>query len=226
MTYLVFDTETTGVDVHNDRIVQLFIMAMTDDGTVENTWEWIINPGVPIPEGASAVHGFTDEFVQQNGDDPYAALLEAYDVFEEYWNATWVAYNLNFDLSILDAEFARHDVYPRFGQGVALFVDMFDPLVVDRAKDKYRKGKRTLEAVAPHYGVQFDPEQAHKADYDVEITGKVALAMIGKYGVPSTVQQAGWYASWAKGLETYLQKSDPEAQVDSQWPYRSRLVTK
>ncbi len=222
MTYLVFDTETTGIDVFEDRVVQLFAMVMAENGEVLNAWEWVINPGVEVPEGAAEIHGFTTEYLQANGGDATEALTAAWELFFNHEDKVWVAYNLNFDLSILNAEFARYNIESDWGRRVAHSVRMLDPLVVDRAKDKYRKGKRTLEAVAPHYGVEFDPEAAHKADYDVEITGKVALAVVEKYGLPSNEEQALAYARWATHLQEYFRKTDPDATVDGAWPLRVR----
>lgn len=220
--YLVFDTETTGIDVFEDRIVQLVISRCDEDGNVLSTKEWIIDPGVEVPEGASNVHGFTTEFLRENGQAPDFALNEALDEFSAglEQRLTFVAYNMNFDLSILDSEARRIFGEQTFGAGIVQMATLLDPLVVDRAKDKYRKGKRTLEAVSGHYGIPFDPEAAHKADYDVEVTAKVAAKIEKKYGQPSTRDQAAWYASWAKGLQAYLRKNDPSAVVDGAWPLR------
>lgn len=220
--YLVFDVESTGIDVFEDRIVQLVISRCDEDGNVLGTKEWIIDPGVEVPEGAADVHGFTTEFLQENGLAPDIAMNGALDEFEEGLDLglTFVAYNMNYDLSILDSEIRRIFGEQTFGSGIAETAVLLDPLVVDRAKDKYRKGKRTLEAVSGHYGVPFDPEAAHKADYDVEVTAKVAAKIEKKYGQPSTSEQAAWYASWAKGLQSYLRKKDPTAVVDGDWPLR------
>lgn len=224
--YLVFDTETTGIDVFNDRIVQLFIATADSEGNLLETWEWIIDPGVEVPEEASNVHGFTTEHLRENGQDPLGALTAALDVFEEHGDLTWVAYNLAFDASILGAEFERHritaiwDEYLEGDTEIALFPSLFDPLVVDRAKDKFRKGKRKLENVAAHYGVPFNPDEAHKADYDVKVTAKVAAAVAKRYGIPSNAEQAKIYRAWAVNFESYLRRTDPDAVVSSEWPLK------
>lgn len=225
-TYLVFDTETTGIDVFNDRIVQLVISTADAHGNILEIWEWIIDPGIEVPKEASDVHGFTTEYLRENGERPVDALTHALSVFEEYGDLIWVAYNLNYDASILGAEFERHHVTNRWKEFLEgdpeniLFGTLFDPLVVDRAKDKYRKGKRKLENVAAHYGVPFNPKEAHKADYDVEITAKVAARVAEKYGIPSNEDQAQWYHEWATHLQEYLRRTDPEADVNPDWPLR------
>lgn len=219
--YLVFDVESTGIDVFEDRIVQLFIAVADEDGEILQYCEWVIDPGIEVPEGAAEVHGFTTEYLRMHGRDPVDALQEAWEAFAEFDDLMWVAYNLNYDLSILDAELTRHGVDPYLGADAELGnVQLFDPLVVDRAKDKYRKGKRKLENVATHYGIPFDPEAAHNAKYDVEVTAKVAAAVAKRYGIPSNAEQAQMYRTWAVGLEEYLRRNDPSARVDSNWPLK------
>lgn len=217
--FLVFDTETTGIDVFNDRIVQLFIATADAGGNLLETWEWIIDPGVEVPEEASNVHGFTTEYLRGNGQDPLGALTAALDVFEEYGELTFVAYNLSFDLSILDNEMRRYEVIDSFGQYTAGYL-LFDPLVVDRAKDKFRKGNRKLETVAGHYGVPFNPDEAHKADYDVKITARVAAEVAKRYGIPSNAEQAKMHKAWAENFQSFLRRNDPDAVADSDWPLK------
>lgn len=224
--YLVWDVESTGIDVFNDRIVQLVISTADADGNILETWEWIIDPGIEVPKEASEVHGFTTEYLRENGELPVDALTQALSVFEEYGDLIWVAYNLNYDASILGAEFKRHDITGIWDEYLIGEPEnpheatLFDPLVVDRAKDKYRKGKRKLENVATHYGVPFNPDEAHKADYDVKITAKVAAKVAEKYGIPSNEDQAQWYHEWATHLQEYLRRTDPEADVNPDWPLR------
>lgn len=62
-----FDTETTGVDVETDRIVSAAVVVQDAPGARPRVSRWLVNPGVPVPEGATAVHGLTDEHLQRNG---------------------------------------------------------------------------------------------------------------------------------------------------------------
>lgn len=129
---------------------------------------------------------------------------------------------MNYDLSILDAEIARHLGIKDYGLSIKNRAQLFDPLVVDRAKDKYRKGKRKLEFMAAHYGVPFDPEKAHKADYDVEITARVAAKVAEKFGIPSNRDQAVMFRTWAENFQDYLRRTDEFAIVESSWPLRAK----
>lgn len=220
--YLVFDVETTGIDVFNDRIVQLVIATADRDGNLIAHREWIIDPGVEVSDGAAEVHGLTTEYLTLNGLDPRDSFSEALDFFEEYGDLVWVAYNLNFDASIIGEEFSRHGVtqtWPEWLEGDG-WNTLFDPLVVDRAKDKYRKGPRKLLNVAEHYGIPLDASKLHDALYDVEITAKVAAAVEKRYGIPSNEEQADMYRKWATNIEAYFRKTDPDARVDRDWPLK------
>lgn len=218
---LVFDTETSGIDVFNDRVIQAVISVCDGLGGPLETWEWIIDPGVEIPEEASNVHGMTTEWLQEHGQDPVGALASILDIFDKHPDLTWIAFNMNFDLSLLNEEFKRHELHDDwYGEIQSREVKLFDPLVVDRAKDRYRKGPRKLLFQAEHYGVPVIADKLHDADYDVEITAKVAVAIARRYGVPSNTEQAQMYADWAEGFEKYLKKTDPDATIDRAWPVR------
>ncbi len=62
--WAAFDTETTGVDVEIDRIVSAALVVQDAPGLRPRVTRWLVNPGVPVPEAATAVHGLTQEHVQ------------------------------------------------------------------------------------------------------------------------------------------------------------------
>jgi len=223
---VVFDTETTGVNVLEDRIVQLVIGVYdAKTGETEEFHEWIINPGVEVPKEASDVHGFSNEYLQGNGLDPKKALTEALEVFRKHHKSLHVAYNAKFDVSILDSEFKRHGVTDKWGEAMVSKVPLYDPYVVDRAQDKYRKGKRKLMNVADHFKIEYDEGELHNAKSDVDLAYKVSEACIAKYGLYSTWDQARFYREWAKGFREYLarQGKEPDDLTDD-WPLQKEEV--
>lgn len=218
--YLVFDAETGGIDVHEDRIVQWFMATADKDGNLLDEWQFFINPGVPIAEEAIAVHGLTNEWLTENGQDPKDAFKEIRLLFLENIDLIQVAFNMAFDLSILDAEFKRHGITDTFGNYMRDNAHLVDAIVIDRHEDKWRKGKRTLAAQAGHYGVPFDPDNLHDASVDVELTAKVTVKVLEKFGIPTTREQSVWYAEWAEDFERYLRRTDATATVDGNWPLK------
>lgn len=220
--YLVWDAETTGIRVEEDRIVQWFMATADSKGNLLDTWGWLINPGVPVPEEASEVHGFTTRYLERLGRDSKEALNEIRLIFLENIDLIHVAFNMNFDLSILDSEFKRHGITDSFGEYMRDKARLVDGIVIDRHHDKYRKGKRTLAAQADHYGVTYDADNLHDARVDVELTAKVTVKILEKFGIPTTSEQAAWYAVWSQGLQEYLRRSDPDAVVGSEWPLKTK----
>lgn len=222
MRLLTFDTETTGTDVENDRIITCFVRVK--DGTkVLASQNWVINPGVEVPDGASEVHGMTTQWVQENGrPDVAECLLEIITLIRGYAQQGFIiaGYNSSFDLSILDAEAKRHT---NSGLELPKEVRYLDPIVIDRKIDKYRKGSRRLVDVAAHYGVTVDEEKAHAADYDVHLTEELIPKVLNKaWGVlrderqeltpdefisKLQVWQAEWKKEWAEGLTAYFKKA-------------------
>ena len=90
-TYLVADTETTGIDALNDRIIQLVIATADEDGNVIEHWEWFIDPDVPVPDEAAEVHGFSNEYLAENGRPAAEVFSEAIGVFRRNHRLVQVA---------------------------------------------------------------------------------------------------------------------------------------
>lgn len=220
---LSLDTETTGVDSFNDRIVTCNFTYDYVDDRPPYICDWLINPGVPIPEGASAVHGITTELAQRDGADPREVLLNIanhLNVWQQY-DLPIVVYNAPFDLTLLIAEFERYGV-----RCEAKFDKVIDPLVLDKGLDPYRKGSRKLTDTAKHYG--FTLENAHSADADSLASVFIARAIGEKFEIDVPVEevhakQIEWKAQQAESFEKYLRKSkDPLARINRQWPIMTK----
>lgn len=226
---LSLDTETTGVDVFNDRIVTCNI---TYDYPGHDPYiaNWMINPGVEIPQGASDVHGITNEIAQQRGGDPFEVLTNIahhLEAWEETGNPV-VVYNASFDCTLLVVEFARYGIPQPTG-----FDRVIDPLVLDKALDKYRKGSRKLIDTARHYGIELSEEDAHSADFDAMASVKISRALGRQFEIDAPIEevhamQKVFKAEQAAGLERYLRKKQKEegepvdAIVNREWPIQTK----
>ncbi|GAA1725733.1 exonuclease domain-containing protein [Microcella frigidaquae] len=219
----VFDLETTGVDVRTARIVTACVAVLDASGTVVSRRDWLADPGVEIPEGAAAIHGITTERARAEGRPAAEVVAEVVAELRAQLavGRPLVVYNAPYDLSLLAAEAARH--------GVAPLVDpapVIDPLVLDKAVDRYRKGKRTLEVAAVHYGVTLDG--AHDAGADAIAAGQVARALAATHAaaLPATLEelhaaQARWHDQQADNFENYMRtQRDHSFTADRGWPVR------
>ncbi|MFA5786172.1 MAG: exonuclease domain-containing protein [Actinomycetota bacterium] len=213
------DLETTGIDPRLDRIVEVALVFISPDGQETATgYSTIVAPGVPIPPEASAVHGITDERAASEGVAPEDALRET--VARLDWvsklAAPLVIFNAAFDWPLLQAEAARH--------GIALpRLPLLDPLIVDRKHDRYRKGSRTLDAVAAHYGVPAS--DLHRASGDARIAAGIARALVDAYPelrglTPRELHdlQVGWHAEWRDGFNDWLRRKGRLDLVTGDWP--------
>ena len=147
---VVFDLETTGVQITRDRIVEISILKVHPDGEQE-TKTRRINPEMPIPQEATAVHGITDADV---ADCPTFAQ---------------VARSL-FDVPMLVEEFLR--------AGVA--VDFDDRHFIDVQTIYHKMERRTLEAAYKFY-CSKTLENAHSAEADTRATFEVLEAQLDHY---------------------------------------------
>src|SRR5690606_36728677 len=99
-----------------------------------------------------------------------------------------------------------------------------DPLVVDKAMDRWRRGKRTMEAAAIVYGVILD--DAHDAAADAVAAGRVAQAIARRYGASLEADaldlhrmQVAWCAEQSASLQDYMRRTkDPEFTKSHLWP--------
>ncbi len=219
----VFDLETTGVDVARDRIVTAYVGVLDAKGSEIAARSWLADPGVPIPEGAAAIHGVTTEHARREGRPARDVVAEITASLRALFarGVPVVAYNASYDFSLLAHEALRHGVAP-----LADPTPVIDPLVIDKAFDRYRRGKRTLEVVAAHYAVPLD--SAHEASADAIAAGRVAQALGRQFEMPDTphelhTRQIGWARSQAASLTEYfigIGRLDPEDAIDGAWPVR------
>lgn len=220
----VFDLETTGVDVEADRIVTAHVGVLDPRGREIAARDWLADPGIPIPAGASAVHGISTEHARIAGRPAHEVVSEVTVALRALFRqgVPVVAYNASYDFSLLASECRRHGIEP-----IEQPSPVIDPLVIDKAYDRYRRGKRTLEIVAAHYAVPL--EGAHDASADAVAAGRVAQALAREFTLPDTAdelhtRQIAWARAQAASLTDYFVKIgriDPEERLDGTWPVRA-----
>lgn len=219
--FMGFDTETTGVKPAIDRIVTAACVEWRHGQTREQTW--LADPGVPIPEPAQQVHGISTEYAREHGRPLEQVVTEVAQVLEACGQAQIpvVIYNASFDLPLLDHHLERLGL-PIMRERVE-FLPIIDPLVLDRALDRYRKGKRTLGALAEFYQVRGE-DNLHDALVDVRQTIAVLRALCAAY--PQLEQmdlrqlqdyQRDQYREWAQHFNQYLLSKGRSADVNEEW---------
>ncbi len=181
------DLETTGVNLATDRIVEIAIVKILQDGT-KVVKQKIINPQIPIPKSSSDIHGITDDKVK---DAP--TFKEVANELKQFIDtADLSGYNSNrFDVPLLMEEFLR----------AGITIDMTHRKLVDVQHIFHMMEKRTLGAAYKFY-CEKELEGAHSAEADATATWEILEAQLERY------------TNLGNTLETILQFTGEEKFVD------------
>lgn len=222
-----FDTESTGINVEQDRIVTACVVQCGGDHPTQSA-TWMADPGVEIPEGAAKIHGITTEQARAEGRPAAEVVEQVIAALAEVVLAgiPIVAMNAVYDFTLLDREARRHGVQPLVDiVGGDLLV--IDPRVLDKKIDKFRRGGRKLEDLCRTYGVRLDG--AHTADADAIAACRVAWRIGQKEPALGGAdlkflhgKQVDWAREQAEGLADYFRRTPgKEHQADgvrAEWP--------
>ncbi|WP_420346607.1 DUF294 nucleotidyltransferase-like domain-containing protein [Pelagibius sp.] len=225
---VVLDTETTGLDVVHDHVIEIGGVRLSGGRIAEgDTHSVLVNPGIPIPGDSTAIHGITDADVASAAsfDDAMAGFVD--------WAgpSVVIGYSIGFDLAILKAEHERNGL------------DWQTPRSLDVRHLLHLVGanlpSQSLETVAGWLGLATN--NRHRALGDAILTAEIFLALVPKLaeaGVTTLAQaeracralterldeeaRAGW-----QGFDQLGQAVAPSvaeyARVDS-FPYRHKVA--
>ncbi|MET0384915.1 MAG: 3'-5' exonuclease [Polyangiales bacterium] len=167
----IIDFETTGLSAQTDRVIEIGVSCF-DGGRLTQLKNWLVNPGIPIPEESRAVHNISDEEIADA--PPFAAIaIELAEVLRDHIP---VAYNAHFDRGFLHAEVGRltnmmlEPLPPAFMPDVV----WVDPLVWVRELFPDEKSRK-LTDISARLGIALD--NAHRAASDAQAAGHVLLAL-------------------------------------------------
>lgn len=241
------DFETDGPDPLDARIVTAATVVVRP-GQKPSTDEVLAQPERDIPDEAAGIHGITTEMARANGHPRADVVREvAARLALAGPECPVVGHNVRYDLTVLDREMRRTQVgwleierNIAAEMGIVVMVrdggpikrsafPVIDTLVLDKAVDRYRRGKRQLEVVARHYGAPMDEGAAHGATADVVASLRIAIAIAnqGHHADLTThdihLRQTEWAAEQARSLRQYFIENpkpgrDP-AGVREEWPF-------
>jgi DNA polymerase-3 subunit epsilon len=161
-----FDLETTGINVVNDRIVEIAIVKIFPNGNKESK-TWLVNPTISIPAETTAIHGISNEKVANEPTFKELAPL----VYNMIKDSDLAGFNSDrFDIPLLAEEMLRAGVD----------FDMKNSVSVDVQTIFHKKEERTLSAAYKFYCGET-LENAHSATADTEATYEILKAQLDRY---------------------------------------------
>jgi DNA polymerase-3 subunit epsilon len=164
--FVVFDTETTGLDPARDEIVQIAGVRLLGGRLLRGeTFDTLVDPGRPIPPSSTAIHGIDDARVR--GAPGVAEAGRAFARFAE--GAVLVAHHAAFDMALLEA---KADLIGWRPETPALCTGLMSAALYPHASD------HTLDALAARFGVAIDESLRHTALGDAMATAAVFLRMV------------------------------------------------
>lgn len=166
LTYVVFDTETTGLDPERDEIVQLAAVRLVNGRRVEReVFETLVDPARAIPPGSTDVHGITEAMVRGA-----PLIAEAGARFHHFARgAVLVAHNAPFDLAFL----RRHEATIGAGFDHPVLDTVLLSAVIFGTLEEH-----SLDALAARLGITIPEEARHTALGDTIATAEAFLKLV------------------------------------------------
>lgn len=198
---LSFDLETTSANPFEARIVTSALVCIDENGASAS--EQLADPGVEIPEAAANVHGITTEKARAEGRPHEDVLRETVEAIKKGWEDgyTLIVFNAAYDLTVLR----------QLTGDFTVTGPVYDPFVVDKARDRYRKGKRNLGAMCEHYGVRID--NAHEATADAYAAARIAWKQVRVW--PELTQMDPGDLMEYQAVEYYRMQSEFRTYLES-----------
>lgn len=204
---IVFDLETTGLDMVKDRIIQISYIKVQPNGTEERE-NLFVNPGKSIPADVAALTGISDDDVKEA---PTFKEIAAH-LNETFKGCDFAGFNSNhFDIPMLAEEFLR----------VGIDFDFSKCRLIDAQTIFHKMERRNLAAAYKFYcGREMEEDfTAHRADNDTEATYRVLMGELDKYN-PETQEDPNHHLP--NDMDTLAEFSKVNDNVD----FAGRIVWK
>lgn len=247
------DFESSDKNPATARIVTCALIEVGGgEPTVPRTW--LLNPGVPMNPEAIAVHGITDAYAAEHGVPAEVGVKEIAEAVAEVVRSgvVLVGHNISYDLTLLDAECTRYGLDSLAAVCGRPLSRVIDTMVIDRHTAPFRRrvsetqGPYQLRTTVETYGLAWDDDAAHAADYDAMQSARVAWLMGSIAHSPAEqrpawvrnlrdggarfdllagvtleelfARQQVWHRQWATDFQEYRRRSNPDAVVNGDWP--------
>ncbi|MFF7142325.1 exonuclease domain-containing protein [Streptomyces nodosus] len=224
------DFESSDKDPETARIVSCALI-LVGGGLPTDSRTWLVNPGIAQEPGAIAVHKLTDEYLVEHGQPAEQGVAEIAKAVAEVvaGGVPLVGHNLGgYDLNLLDRECRRHLGDSLEGLCRQPLTRVVDTMVLDKHAAPFRRrvsetqGAYQMRTTAGTYGLKWDEDQAHSAEYDALQSVRAAYRM-GVIAHTRPEERPDWVLRLRNSRGPYEQFSDL-AFVDVEELHRRQVV--
>ena len=188
---VVYDTETTGLDLTSDQMVQLAAVRMDKNGNIVDTFERMIEPTVPIGQGAYETHGFDLAYIREHGGVTAKEALEDFAKFVR--GATLVGHNsARFDSPLIRRQLKENGLPPLEIRGE------YDTLSIAK---EFHASLPDFRLSTLCFKYDIVNEAAHNAYGDIVATGKVLHKLITEDILPTAMERQAVCAKYKDKFE-------------------------
>ncbi len=212
---VVYDTETTGLDLEKDQIVQISAIKVDKNGVIIDTLDLLIQPTVEIGQGAYETHGFNEAYLREHGAITAKEGLEIFSNFVK--NSVLIGHNnLAYDQKIVVRQLRTEGLPP-----LDILAE-YDTLII--AKQFYPQLENyKLSTLCERFSVVN--EQAHNALGDITATSKCLLPMIREGILPTVLERRAVVEKYREKFEKiYLFMQDLRGFLSKNEPIAKRIV--
>jgi DNA helicase-2/ATP-dependent DNA helicase PcrA len=176
---VIYDTETTGLDLAKDEIVQLSAIKLSRSGEILDTLDLMIEPTVEISQAAYETHGFDLQFIRENGG---ITALEALQRFSDFTRGCVLVghNNLCYDKPLVERQLKENGLPP------LNILAEYDTLVIAKQFYGYLENFK-LDTLCKNFNVIN--ECAHNALGDITATGQCLIAMLQEKILPTAAER-------------------------------------
>ncbi|MCW5696961.1 MAG: DNA polymerase III subunit epsilon [Bauldia sp.] len=195
---IAFDTETTGLDLAADRIIELGCVELINHVPTGRTFQAYINPERAMSIEAYRVHGLSDDFLRNQ--PVFAQVVDEFLAFVD--GAPLVAHNAEFDLAFVNAELAR------LGRVSWDSTRVVDSLAI--ARQRHPTAPNSLDALCSRYGVDTSKRIVHGALLDAQLLAEIYVELLGGRQASLLFDSVGDLAAAAGSSEIRIALRRPE----------------
>lgn len=190
---IIFDVESTGVDVTEDEIIQIAAIKINKNGEVTKSFEKFLKNKKSVAS-SEHVHGFSDKFLKENGEDKEMVLKEFIDFSK---GAIIVGHNVQFDINILTSELERLNL------GNHKFKGFYDTLDIYRRFHPNTVNHK-LETLSGIFKTNHKP--SHDAMDDILATGELLVRAIKEDIIPTSMERMSYMTNHIKSFSSITTK--------------------